>query len=266
MIARKNVQNLKGGNEARGQVRRRLKFRPIFCPFFSFSRLSPLWLPFSLLLHTQSVLPYSLPPLTHARTHIFANFSLSLSLLVYRERASIAPHHPLHFSSSFPLVLGKPGITSLSHRPHPAGVHPRMCTPRTLPSAPLLIHLPRPTLAASLLSPPVSPVVSYFLSISRAFSPSRYRSVKTTGSQLYWFRGMYLLSVDDSISSTRTLFYVQDSFRILHFFFAWDTWAARVYPYTRSLRYARITTLTPRCLKRNRSDAWQESDFPQFPV
>lgn len=132
MIARKTVQNLKGGNETRGQVRRRLKFRPIFCPFFRFS-LSPLcdYRPPSL---THSVRFPLFSPSAHARAYIFANFSLPL----YREPQS----HPIVHPIFHPLPLFSINRKSLvSHRPRLVNVRPRMRTPRTLPSALLLIHL-----------------------------------------------------------------------------------------------------------------------------
>lgn len=161
------MRNLKGGNEARGQVRRRLKFRPIFCPFFSFSLLVfPLWLPFSLS-HTLNPLPL-FSPFAYARASIYFRQFLSLPPSPYRELQS----HPIILPIFHPLslVLGEPGIAS---PPCLADVHPRMRTPRTLPSAPLLIHLSQPTLAASLLSPSVNRSRPISLLSLRAFSPSR---------------------------------------------------------------------------------------------
>lgn len=139
------MRNLKGGNEARGQVRRRLKFRPIFCPFFSFSLLVfPLWLPFSLS-HTLNPLPL-FSPFAYARAYIY--FRQFLCPSPYRELQS----HPIILPIFHPLslVLGKPGFAS---PPRLANVHPRLRTPCTLPPAPLLIHLSQLTLTASLLSP-----------------------------------------------------------------------------------------------------------------
>lgn len=157
MIARKNVQNLKGGNETRGQVRRRLKFRPIFCPFFSFSLLVlPLWLPFSLS-HTRSVRSPLILSL-RSRTRVY------FRIIPLRRRLQSHPHRPPRF-----FILSLPcsrQTGNRSHGPRPPNVRPRMYAHPFVPSlaAPLLIHLsrippshppflPRPRLTGRVLFP-----------------------------------------------------------------------------------------------------------------
>lgn len=140
MIVRKTVRNLKGGNETRGQVRRRLKFRPIFCPFFSFS-LSPRWLlgDSSSLSHSTRFPLFS--PSAHARAYIiFANFSLPL----YRESQS----HPIVLPIFHPLPLfsinRKSLISSSSSQRTPTYAHPSYPPFRPSSHSSISSHPPQP--------------------------------------------------------------------------------------------------------------------------
>lgn len=99
--AKKIVRNLKGGNEVRAGRSVDVWSSGLSSAPSSASRLSPLA---TALPHSRFRSPWSLPPLTHARTYIFANFPLSL----YREPQS----HPIILPTFHPLslVLNKPGI------------------------------------------------------------------------------------------------------------------------------------------------------------
>lgn len=167
MIARKKlVRNLKGGNEARGQVRRRLKFRPIFCPFFSLTSF-PSGYPFSLSC-TLDPLPLFYPS-THARAYTYFHQFLPSS----PPRASITPHYsPPHF---YPLasVLGKPGIIRLVSSLF-SNMYTHVCTPLT-PSLPppSFIYLVPPSQPPSFLPRLTGRVLFLF---SRAFPSSSIES------------------------------------------------------------------------------------------